>query len=243
MSKIFKNDTGTRFLFFTNYKVMNSNLVNILNQNFPGIKVFMSIDKIHEFEGYNKLAIVRNPYDRLLSLFFDKCREHPRKVRNRDYRIWLQKNQVDILKAASVLFDKHTDLVEPEKEIPKPSTLYDQLLENFSVLESLEFADFVEITAYLFSLPSMDAHFYPQSRIMMKDGKLMLDVYFSLEKINEQWEQVCRLTGKELVLSEGVNRTNFEGPDKYKKFYTEDMKRKISQLYRADFENFEYFFD
>jgi hypothetical protein len=243
MSKIFQNDTGIKFLFFTNYKVMNSNLVGMLNQNFPGIKVYMSIDKIREFDGYNKLAIVRNPYDRVLSLFTDKCREHPRKVRSRDNRIWLQKNQVDILKAAAVLFDKHTELVEPEKEIPKPSPLYDQLLDNFEVLESLEFTDFVEITSYLFSLPTMDAHFFPQSWIMMKDGNLVLDEYFRLETINEEWAQVCRLAGKDMVLSDGVNRTNFEGPDKYKKYYNEDMRQVINRLYRIDFENFNYSFD
>jgi len=240
MSKIFKNDTGTKFLFFTNYKVMNSNLVNILNENFPGIKVFTSIDKINEFEDYIKLVIVRNPYDRLLSLFFDKCREHPRKVRIRDNRIWLQNNQVQILNAAAHLFNKHTAIVRSEKEIDKRSSDYDQLLKNFSVLESLEFIDFVEITAYLFSQSSMDAHFHPQSWIMIRNGSMVIDHYYKLENIQQEWKEICALIGKQIVLNEGVNRTNFEGPDKYRKFYTDDMKKKVYDLYHADFVNFGY---
>lgn len=240
MSKIFKNDTGKRFLFFTNYKVMNSNLVNILNESFPGVKIFNCIDKIQEFNGYTKLAIVRNPYDRHLSLYFDKCREHPRKVRNRDNRIWLQNSQAQILVAAAHLFNKQSDIVDPSKEIEKNSSEYDQLLDNFEVLESLEFSDFVEITSYLFRQSSMDAHFHPQSWIMLKDGKLVIDHYFKLENINEEWKEICRLTGKELILVDGVNRTNFEGPEKYKRFYSEEMKKTVYNLYRTDFDNFNY---
>ena len=240
MSKIYKNDSGVKFLFFTNYKVMNSNLVNILKEAFPDIKIYISIDMLKEFDEYIKLAIVRNPYDRLLSLFLDKCREHPRKVRKQSRRIWLQDNQAQVLSAAAELYNKKTVIVDPDKEIDISTTTYNRFLDNLAVLESLEFIEFVEITSYLFSLPSMDAHFFPQSRIMTKDGSLVIDKYFKLENISESWDKICSIIGRQIVLAEGVNRTNFEGPDKYKRFYNDGLREKVYELYKEDFENFGY---
>jgi len=239
MSKIFKYDTGKKFLFFTNYKVMNSNLVKILNENYTGIRVYTSIDRINEFEGYIKLAIVRNPYDRLLSLFFDKCREHPKTVRYRKDKIYLQKNQAQILSAYAELTGKEIEIVESEKDIALHSPLYQKFLENLVALESIDFPQFVDITALIFDLADRDAHFAPQSTIMTRNNFLVIDRYFKLENIKEGWEEICNILGAKLELRHG-NRTNFEGPDKYKRFYSDKMKNKVCDFYRMDFENFRY---
>jgi hypothetical protein len=55
-----------------------------------------------------------------------------------------------------------------------------------------------------------------------------------------EWDRICKFIGKPVMLQEGVNRTNFEGPEKFKKFYNEGMKRRVYELYQADFINFSY---
>jgi hypothetical protein len=240
MSKIFKNDLGKKFLFFTNYKVMNSYLTNILKTNFPGIVVYISIEKIHVFDGYIKLTIVRDPYDRLVSLFFDKCRKHPKDVRNLTNQIYLQTNQAQLLAAYAKIANKEIEIVEPGEEIEMNTTLYDKFLANLELLESISFPEFLEIVAFLFASPSMDAHFFPQSKIMMRNNELVVDRFYKLENIKESWDEICSLLGVNLDLTYGVNRTNYEGPDEYKRFYTDEMKKKVYDLYRIDFENFEY---
>lgn len=240
MSKIYRNDEHVKFLFFTNYKVMNSNLANMLKYYFPGIHIYTSNKNLPDSNEYIRLAIVRNPYDRLLSLFYDKCRAHPFKIRNRDHKIFLQKNQAQIIKAYSELTGLDVRMVEAETEINRNSDVYHQLIKNLEVLESITFPEFVMITEHLFTKDNMDAHFAPQSDVMMRDHRLLVDHFFKLENIGESWSGICKLLSTNIVLSGGMNRTNFEGPEKYKRFYNEDLCIRVSRLYHKDFANFNY---
>ncbi len=240
MAKIFKNDAGRKFLFFTNYKVMYCNLGKILRRQFPGLKVLFSLGNVRDLDAYAKLAVVRNPYDRLVSLFFDKCREHPKRVRNRQDRVFLQTSQAQILKTGAAMTGAKTDVVEPGKEISLNSPEHEVFLANLAALESLGFPDFLRIVKALFTSPSMDAHFVPQSKIMTRENALVVDKVFKLETIKEAWGEICRFLDIQVELTEGMNRTNFEGPDKYKSFYTEEMKKEAYLLYKTDFDHFGY---
>lgn len=240
MALIFKNDVGKRFLFFTNYKVMYSALRKMLTLNFPGILVYTNHQNIQDLDDYFKISIVRNPFDRLLSLFFDKCRFNPGDLRNKKQNIYLQVNQVQILKAFSALYDKHVNIVEPLTKHEDNTESFENILENMTVLESITFNEFVQITSYVSKLNNVDAHFIPQSKIMTRNGKLIIDKVFKIENINENWGQICDMLNKEIPLIYGANRTNFEGPDKYQRFYDMDMKKLVFDLYQQDFENFGY---
>lgn len=240
MSKIYKSEEPVKFLFFTNYKVMNSNLANILRYYFPNIRMFTSNANLPDYKEYIKLAIVRNPYDRLLSLFNDKCRAHPFKVRNRDHKIFLQKSQAQILSTYAELKGIPFDIVSIEKEIAINSEEYKSLLKNFEILETITFSEFVTITETLFTRDYMDAHFAPQSEIMMLENHLLIDHYFKLENISESWADMCKLISTDMILPGGMNRTNFEGPYKYKRYYDDSLKTRVFRLYQNDFENFNY---
>lgn len=241
MAKIYRNDSGAKFLFFTNYKVMNSNMAIILKKYFKDIHYYTSIKGIDKLlDDYLKLTIVRNPYDRLLSLYEDKCRVHPFNVRNRETRIFLQKNQAQILSAYSELTNQNIDIVKPEVEIEKHSHQYRLFLHNLSTLELISFSSFVEISEFLFDSPDMDAHFSPQSEIMTNDRKIVVDHVFKLESLQSSWGEICKLVGVEMQLTQGVNRTNYEGPEKYKRFYNKELKERVFRLYQSDFMHFEY---
>ncbi len=241
MAKIYMNDSGTKFLFFTNYKVMNSNLAIILKKYFKDIRYYTNISNVNKaLDHYLKLTIVRNPYDRLLSLYEDKCRAHPFKVKNREARVYLQNSQAQILKAYSELTNLNIDIIEPGVELMKDSPQYKLFLKNLSVLESISFSSFVNISEHLFKSSDIDAHFSPQSDIMTINTNLVVDYIFRLETLQENWGKICNLVGVEMQLTHGVNRTNFEGPAKYKRFYNKEMKDRVFRLYQSDFLHFEY---
>jgi hypothetical protein len=241
MAKIYKNDTGVKFLFFTNYKVMNSNLAIILLKYFENIQYYTNISGVSTFlDHYLKLTVVRNPYDRLLSLYEDKCKYHPYKVKNRDTRIYLQNNQAQILRTYSELKNLNINIVEPEVEMKAHSPQYRLFLDNLSILESITFSNFVDISEYLFESPDMDAHFSPQSEIMTINNSMVVDYVFKLENIQLSWGKICKLVKADMELTHGVNRTNFEGPEKYKRFYTKELQKRVFHLYQSDFNYFEY---
>ncbi len=220
---------------------MNSNLANILQKHFPGITYYTSLSQIKcKTDEYVKIIIVRNPYDRLLSLFEDKCRVHPHKVRNRDKRVYLQNNQAQVLYAYAHLKKISIEVVQPEVEIMKNTEEYKLFLNNLFLLESISFIEFIDITEYLFSLSNMDQHFSPQSQIITIDGSMVIDHFFKLESINHSWSYICELIGTDIHLTHGVNRTNFEGPDKYQRFYNTRQKNRVYDLYRDDFIKFVY---
>lgn len=219
---------------------MNSNLANMLKYYFPDIHMYTSNQNLPDLNEYIRLAIVRNPYDRLLSLFYDKCRAHPFKVRNRDHKIFLQKNQAQIIKVYAEITGLHIAEVEAETEINRTLVEYHHFVKNLEVLESIAFPEFVTITEHLFTKDYMDAHFVPQSDIMMIDDRLLIDHYFKLENIKDTWNEICKLLSTNMVLSGGMNRTNFEGPDKYQRFYDENLKERVYRLYYRDFLNFNY---
>jgi hypothetical protein len=152
----------------------------------------------------------------------------------------LQKRQAQILTAYAHLNGVEINLVDIEKEISKTSHDYQAFLKNLELLEKISFSELLLITAYLFDTSDMDAHFFPQSRIMSLDGKMIADNIFKLEKIDTEWKQICKLLSTNMLLSAGSNRTNFEGPDKYKRFYNTQLQQAVAHLYKVDFENFGY---
>jgi len=242
MSKIYINESGKKFMFFTNYKVMNSIAGKLLRENFPDIKVFITPEKILHFDNHLKIAIVRNPYDRLVSLYFDKCRINPEDLRKRKENLFLQVNQAQLLAAYCKKENLVMEISEPGKTVEIKDDSYRILLKNLEVLEALTFHEFIELVALLFSEPSMDAHFIPQSTIMTKNDTLLIDRYFKLEQIDETWSDICELLGKEIPLywGRGANQTNFEGPERYKRFYSNTLKETVYNLYKIDFDNFSY---
>lgn len=67
-----------KFIFIINYKVMYSSLYEILPIYFPEVKFYHknSAAKFN-FHDYPKFSIVRNPFSRVVSTFYGKCRKSP----------------------------------------------------------------------------------------------------------------------------------------------------------------------
>ena len=80
-------------------------------------------------------------------------------------------------------------------------------------------------------------HFIPQSEfICNNDGKIIVDFIGRFENLNEDFKKLSDKINKEIVLEHHNknNKVNFS------KIYTEDMKLKVYNIYKKDFEIFKY---
>lgn len=138
------------------------------------------------------------------------------------------------------MFDHRIEIVEPLKKYEEDSELFHDVLENLKLLQSITFPEFIQITSFLLESGTADAHFIPPSRIMTNGDSVLVDCFFKMESIQEDWKKICDLLNKKMIIGANVNRTNYEGPDKYFRFYNTKMREIVVDKYRIDFVNFDY---
>lgn len=241
-----------KFLFIINYKVMYSSLKGILPEYYENIQFF---NKAHvksiKFNDFIKVGIVRNPYDRTVSTYFDKCINAP-KICLEQESTQLQYCQAQILETLKSI--RHSNF-----KIALPAILYSLeknpeerrlLNRNFEYLQSISFEEFVQCLSILLAKKKVDGHFKQQYKAYIVRrhfpffiaNKLFENTsIFKLENLNDDWKTICNLLGKEMRLQK-INKTNGERSN-FKNYYTDKSREIISKLYKKDFSRFKYSLD
>lgn len=84
------------------------------------------------------------------------------------------------------------------------------------------------------------SHYMPQYLFTHNYRKIkIIDKIYKLENINKEWKDICKILSieKELIKSE-KNSSKFEYD--YKEYYDEELKNIVYELYKDDFEIFNY---
>lgn len=216
---------------------MFSSIFFTLSRHFPDIEKNIDLSK-ENLDDYVKFAIVRNPYTRFVSLYFDKCVVDPKNKLKLKSGIFLQPSQAQILEAYNKLKHTHhpialawTDLTHKPMEMKKCRA-------NFRLLQKISFPEFAEIAEVIMSFKNPDPHFKPQCPHLFKGKKLIPDFVYKMEDIKQTWPKICKMLNKEMKLS-------WDNKTKSKKNVTtclndRNLKLRIFKLYREDFKKFKY---
>ena len=185
---------------------------------------------------YEKYAIVRNPFSRTVSVFFDKCRKHPEKVWHGERDLMLQRSHSEILKA----FNTWKGVMHPLAPVDincEGHPQYDAICrENLTRLQNLSFDDFTKLLVIILRSANADRHFTPQCNLLRRQDKLIVDDIYKMEEIDAHWPLLCKKLGKSIALQQ-------RNPSKhrhYSEYYNSESKKIIEDLYVVDLNEFDY---
>ena len=214
---------------------MYSTLSYVFHSNFPKIRQTSNLNWALSHH-YPIIALVRNPYNRTASAYYDKCIKEPRERLSGEHG-GLQYCQHDLLRARNLLHDRRDSLVKPAIRIYPEDEQRAVLEHNYATLMSLSFAEYLELLKILFRSERINPHFRPQFAAFYRGGRLVADHVFKMEEMPENWSKICKqILGKELSLPHVNRGLNSD----YGRFYDCNSRQIVDQLYDLDFVNFEY---
>lgn len=241
MPRIFINHQQPRFIFFTNYKVMSSSILGVMSKFFKEATLTAPSEKLFHMEGYSKLAICRDPYNRLFSVYYDKCLIDPKAKQTGRRKMFLQDPQEKILLHYYKLRKKSGKIVVPGVVFTEDDHDYECLKANLSDLTRISIHDFILVLKEMFAGANIDHHFIPQVTFLTEKDQMKMDYLYKMEEIEIYWTEICNILGKELPLLRN-NPTDFGLIDR--PFGKNDLSAQehkiVRESYRNDFEMFGY---
>lgn len=239
------HSSSPKFIFIINFKVMYSSLYKVLPQYFPEL-TFQYKGKTAKtnLAAYQKFAIVRHPFTRLVSAYKQKCRQVPSHILDEKF-FFLERCQKQLLEALEIIRDESYDIVDVGQtlsplENPKN---WARLEVNSRLLLSISFDEFVDCVCLILKRPDADGHFtaqYKAFELGEKKSIISQTHIFKLEEIEFGWENICRKLGKEMVLPH-TNRTS-QPNQGMKDLFTPQSYAKAAEAYKKDFQCFDYSF-
>ena len=238
-----------KFIFIINYKVMYSSLYKILPKYFPEVEFYYKsqLTGINNLD-YSKFAIVRNPYDRTVSAFYEKCRKSP-KISLHEEKAQLQYCQHQLLHTLKVIRKDTFEIVQPAIFYNSSGNPKERLLlnENFKLLTSISFEEYVKSLTLILKENDVDGHFQKQYNaffIFRQNPFYFLSSAFKnttiikLENIDQDWKKTCDSLGKKMTLIK-KNKTDNMRPS-FEKLYTTETRKLVAKIYGIDFKKFNY---
>jgi len=237
------------FIFIINYKVMYSSLYDILPNHFPKAKFCTKKQaENYHFSKFQKFAIVRNPYRRTVSTYFDKCQKTPAFDLKQE-NAQLQYCQAQLLNTLALVRDEIYTISAPANyfnthDHPEKRAILD---ENFLLLQSMSFAEYVDCLTIILSQKTADGHFVEQCKVFDIPGQNPFyhrnRVFNStkivrLENIESGWRDICTDLGVEMHLRK-ANKTDHLRPQSHD-FYTKKTQAAVGKLYHLDFKKLGY---
>jgi len=238
-----------KFIIIINYKVMYSSLYEILPTHFPEMKFHHknSAAKFN-FHDFPKFSIVRNPFSRVVSTFYGKCRKSP-EISLIQETAQLEYCQHQLLQTLNKIRNKTYAIAEPAnsytlKENPDNRAL---LNENFKLLMGISFPEYVESLTLILKNKRVDGHFQkqfgafsvPHQNPFYFPSKFFRNTQIiKIENIDQDWKILCNQLDKEIVLIK-TNRTDDIRPST-ESFYTDQIRKQVAELYKIDFKKFNY---
>jgi len=241
MPRIFINHKQPRFIFFTNYKVMSSSILGVMSKFFPEAALTSPSGKLFYMEDYSKLAICRDPYSRLFSVYYDKCLIDPKAKQEGRRKMFLQDPQEKILLYYYKIKRIPRKVVIPGEVLTEADPDYKCLNANLSDLARISIHDFILSLKEMFAGKNIDHHFIPQVTFLTEKNQMKMDYIYKMEEIEIHWPEICSILGKEVPLLRN-NPTDFSLINRQsgKNDLSVPEQQIVRELYRKDFEIFGY---
>lgn len=201
-----------KFFVFTSYKVAYSTLQNQSGGDLKYLSYKLTYPifrHILKYYSYDKYLLVRNPYDRFLSLFSDKFRKQPERI----------------LSGLHKWENIHTCMFP---YIGLSNSDSDDVIANKFL--TMQLSDLISL---LPELVHLDEHFMPQKKTVQYDAFSRVPITIPMKKIfklEDQKENFSHFTGVNFDIRRNTSNSNrFKG-----KLTTEDLLV-INRIYKEDF--------
>lgn len=214
-----------KFLFVHIHKTAGSSIRNSLIKNIPESHYFgydhsfLSVIPYPEiYKDYFKFAIVRNPWERLVSWYFSILNLN-KENSLKQYVSSNSNNFSEFLNCTNIIYEKHSR----QKTVSHNNTLlidYPDLLYPKSI-----------------SFNQIDY-------ILDINNNIGVDYIGRFENLNSSWSYICEQIKLNIPLrNDKIGTWNNQSSKKdYREFYNEADKNKIANLYSRDIESFKYSF-
>ena len=178
--------------------------------------------KYQEIHSYFKWTFVRNPYDRIASCWSSIYHVHSKKPERKSAAEWTPM----ILKYETLndTFEAFLEMLYSEKE----------KLQN---LDGFRCRSMPKL-----NMPSTRIHFFPMLAMLKHNGKLGMDFVGKVENMEQDWSKVCNAFGQEVPLRKlNTHRKKFGVDTSYDEmFHKRHVRDMVRELYKEDFEAFQY---
>lgn len=245
------HDASPKFIFIINLKVMKSSLTHpILSKYFPATKFDYShkLNSSINFHEYQKFCIVRNPFSRAVSCYYQKCQSLPLKSLTQK-TAKLENCHKELLESLNIIRGEIVEIGKSEKyyNLEQDPIEWRLINENFERLLTISFEEYINCLSLILRKKNPDAHFARQMDAFSVPGQnpfyypskvFKNTTIIRLENINRDWDIICNKLGKKMTLVK-VNTTDKIRP-KITEFYTLKTQKLISQLYKVDFKKLGY---
>lgn len=228
MGEVFVHREVPRFVWFTNYKAMFSSVYFSLMEHFPDVERNVSLPDGDDSDEFLTLAVVRDPYNRLESLYRDKCMIDPEMRLTGRRPMLLQPSQGQILQGLNELRGRSSGVARVWEDLsddPEEATI---CTGNFDALKEVTFEEFVDVARIVLRRPDPDPHFQPQHVHLMRKGVLAPKHIFRMENITKGWVRICGMLGVSMPL----RRDNVASMGGKGSLYSNGLKDKAYALYR-----------
>ncbi len=180
------------------------------------VEILDLIKSTNNLEDATGFTVVRNPYSRIVSFYYDKLKETSRyHIKNGGFR----SSHVSVANALNFNIHENTEKV-------------------LNMFLDLKFDEFIQ--NYKENIRS-NPHTRPQTADLIDhNGNFKIDHVFKLENLCEEWENIEDIVGKEMELYH-YNETKSKRKD-YREYYSPHTKELVGELYKADLEVFNYTF-
>ena len=171
---------------------------------------------------YFKWTFVRNPYDRIASCWASIYRVHERMPNHKAVVKW-------------------TPLMRKYRTINDTFYVFLEMLyaerEKLQELDGLQWCWMPPL-----KMPYTRVHFFPMVSLLRHKGKLGMDFVGKVEDIGQGWGKVCDAFGQFVPLStQNAHKKKFGIAPSYDEMLNQRSARKmVGEIYKEDFEAFEY---
>ena len=180
-------------------------------------------DKDQEgFEGCCKWAFVRNPWDRIASIWANIFNRFQTFEKPRDVKGWNALIESSTLKDS---FFRFVDLLFEQRD-------------KLQGMKSLNWANLPRL-----NLPHNRMHFFPCVSLLRVNGEMRADFVGKFENLEADWEKISKRFGNgEKLPTKNSHRSKFGKSYDSANLHNSETIEKVAEIYREDVRAFQYSF-
>jgi hypothetical protein len=180
----------------------------------------------NSFDTCDKISFVRNPFDWLVSYYsYYKDLENASNIRD-----------INVLEEAAIFNDDiHNKYADGKRNLSDAS--FEQFIKMIEKWHK-EYDNFGP------NLSQIEHPYQPQYKYLVDENEdLIVDHIGKYEHINEEWDRISEEIGiKDKIFYSSLSKQNASKHGDYKEYYTNELVDIVKDVYKKDFEMFNYEF-